>query len=72
MKLPVSHCHQQLHPARLSLKRTPVGQSHDSELAKKRMQERCGNHTRVADPPSEEQETEARTRTGSPRWDNRR
>lgn len=72
MKLLVSHCHQQLHPVRLSLKRNPVGQSHDSGPAKKRMQERSGNHTRVAGPQSEEQETEATTHTGSPRLDNRR
>lgn len=72
MKLPVSHCHQQLHPAHLSLKRNAVGQSHDSELANKRMQERSGNHTRVAGPLSEEQETEATTHTGSLWLDNRR
>lgn len=72
MKLLVSHCHQQLHPAHLSLKRDPVGQSHDSESAKKRMQERSGNHTQVVGPPSEEQETEATTHKGSPRLDNRR
>lgn len=73
MKLPVSHCHQlhQLHPAQLSLKRNPVGQSHDSVLLWPRSG--CKNDLEIAAPPSEEQETEATTHTRlSLRLDNRR
>lgn len=71
MKLPVSQWHRQLHLAHLNVKKTSSGPItwHGSEVAKKRMQERCGNQTRCASPPSEEQETEATTHTGS---DNRR